>query len=195
MKRQELDVKCKRMESVWRKYLSFSESISMMDDIERHLRFQYPDFFTAPASTRFHSNYEGGLFEHSLEVANSLCELTKRLNLTWSRNESPMIVGLLHDLCKVDQYKHPDIDGKPIVAPCNWVRNENTLFTGHGEKSVMMTASIIALTEEEAACICYHMGAFTDSNLWNNYTRAVNRYPNVLFTHTADMMATHIAGV
>ena len=30
------------------------------------------DFFTAPASTRFHAAYEGGLLDHSLNVYNVL---------------------------------------------------------------------------------------------------------------------------
>lgn len=44
-------------------------------------------------------------------------------------------------------------------------------------------------------CIRYHMGAFTDKSEWNDYTRAVSQYPNVLWTHQADMLVSHIAGV
>lgn len=44
-------------------------------------------------------------------------------------------------------------------------------------------------------CIRYHMGAFTDKSEWNDYTRAVRQYPNVLWTHQADMLASHVAGV
>ena len=39
------------------------------------------------------------------------------------------------------------------------------------------------------------MGAFTDKSEWNDYTRAVDQYPNVLWTHQADMLASHVAGV
>jgi hypothetical protein len=44
-------------------------------------------------------------------------------------------------------------------------------------------------------CIRYHMGAFTDKSEWNDYTRAVRNYPNVLWTHQADMLASQVAGV
>ena len=73
--------------------------------------------------------------------------------------------------------------------------NNETLFKGHGDKSVMMLASLMQLTEEEVACIRYHMGAFTDKEEWNDYTRAIHKYPNVLWTHHADMIATHIMEV
>lgn len=72
---------------------------------------------------------------------------------------------------------------------------EDTLFTGHGMKSAVIAGSLLRLTEEELACIVYHMGAFTESSEWKNYTRAIKRYPNVLWTHQADMLATHVKGV
>ena len=55
-------------------------------------------FFTAPASTKYHGNYEGGLFDHSFTVTSSLLSLTKRMGLNWKRKASPYIVGMLHDL-------------------------------------------------------------------------------------------------
>ena len=142
-------------------------------------------FFTAPASTKYHGCYEGGLFDHSWAVMNTLAELTKHNNLTWQRSESPYIVGLLHDLCKIDQYEL--CEGE---SPYKY--REDTFLKGHGDKSVMMIASLMELTEEEVMCIRYHMGAFTDKEEWRYYTRAVNQYPNVLWTHQADMIASHI---
>ena len=70
-------------------------------------RLKSDGFFTAPASTKYHGAYEGGLFEHSLNVTNSLVELTKQNSLTWGRPESPYIIGMFHDICKQDQYRHP----------------------------------------------------------------------------------------
>lgn len=142
------------------------------------------DFTTAPASTKYHGSYTGGLLEHSVNVMYTLCKLTENNHLSWYRPESPIIVGLFHDICKVDQYiKHDSL---------SYEFNNETLFKGHGDKSVMMLASLIQLTEEEVACIRYHMGAFTDKEEWNDYTRAIHKYPNVLWTHHADMIATHI---
>ena len=58
----------------------------------------------------------------------------------------------------------------------------------------MMIASHLQLTEEEVMCIRYHMGAFTEKEEWNDYTRAIHKYKNVLWTHHADMIASHIIG-
>ena len=156
-------------------------------------------FFTAPASTKYHGNYKGGLFEHSLAVAQFLVQLTKDNRLTWRNPRSPYIVGMFHDLCKIDQYRHPAsdlvVDGMLLPDPSKWEYNPDTLLKGHGDKSVMLLSQFYTLTEEEIMCIRYHMGAFTDKSEWNDYTRAVHQYPNVLWTHQADMLASHVAGV
>ena len=105
---------------------------------------------------------------------------------------------MYHDLCKIDQYKHPVmaecLDGQKSYSP-DWEFNTNTLLKGHGEKSVMLISQFFNLTEEEILCIRYHMGAFTDKEEWGFYTRAINKYPTVLWTHTADMIASHVLGV
>lgn len=154
------------------------------------------EFFTAPASTKYHGNYEGGLFDHSFLVMETLVDLTRRNNLEWQREGSPFIVGLLHDLCKIDQYTHPEIahtlGGETIPDTSKWEYRTDTLLTGHGDKSVMMIASHMQLTEEEVMCIRYHMGAYTEKSEWEYYGRAIEKYPNVLWTHTADMIASKI---
>ena len=142
-------------------------------------------FFTAPASTKYHGSHEGGLFQHSFSVMKTLVDLTVRNNLKWERPESPYIVGIFHDLCKSDSYYSEDY-GQTFSY------NTDTLLKGHGEKSVMLLSTLGRLTEEEVVCIRYHMGAFTDKEQWSDYTRAIHHYPNVLWTHTADMITTHI---
>ena len=149
------------------------------------------EFFYAPASTKYHGNYEGGLFDHSFMVMNTLVDLTRHNNLKWQRDGSPFIVGLLHDLCKIDIYEPVYDTTHPDDAP-TFKYNTDTLLTGHGDKSVMLISEHMQLTEEEVMCIRYHMGAFTDKEEWRYYTRAVNQYPNVLWTHQADMIASHI---
>lgn len=143
-------------------------------------------FFTAPASTKYHGNYEGGLFDHSYSVMKNLVSLTERNGLKWQRPESPLIVGMFHDLCKIDQYKEK--------AP-GYEYNTETLLKGHGDKSVMLLSSLMKLTEEEILCIRYHMGAFTDKEEWSDYTRAIHKYENVLWTHHADMIASHVQNI
>lgn len=145
-------------------------------------------YFTAPASTKYHGNYEGGLFDHSLEVTKSLLHLTKHLKLYWNSRKSPYFVGMFHDLCKCDNYIHNG-DG-------TYSYNPNVTLPGHGEKSlVLLEANDIGVTEEEKACIRWHMGAFDDKENWDKYGKAIEKFPNVLWTHTADMMAARIKGI
>ena len=161
-------------------------------------RLEESGFFTAPASATHHGNYEGGLFDHSLNVAEALADLTFRNRLEWQNPRSPWLVGMFHDLCKIDCYKHEIIgwaNDTPIYGEKTYEFNEDTLYKGHGDKSVILLSSFLTLTPEEAACIRYHMGAFTDKEEWKYYTRAIREYPNVLWTHHADMIASHIKGV
>ena len=147
------------------------------------------DFFTAPASTKYHGNYPGGLFDHSFAVTKSLQSLTQRLELNWVRPASPFYVGMLHDLCKCDQYVQQE-DG-------SYKFSDDIILPGHGDKSVIYAQNIMSvLTEEEIMCIRWHMGAYeTDTKMWNYYGRAIEHYPNVLWTHTADMYASRIVGI
>lgn len=146
-------------------------------------------FFVAPASTKYHGAYEGGLFDHSLEVTKSLVELTKKLGLKWQRDESPYIVGMFHDLCKCDNYVW-----KPHIE--EYAYNPDIIIPGHAEKSIIMLQRFIDLTDEEIACIRWHMGAYEkDPKMWDYYNKAIEKYPNVLYTHTADMIASKIKGV
>jgi len=146
-------------------------------------------FFTAPASTKYHGAYEGGLFDHSLEVAKQLDNLTDKLGLEWVSPNSPIVVGLFHDLCKCDNYVWD-------IETDSYKYNPEIILPGHGEKSVIMLQKLIPLTDEEIACIRWHMGAYEkDPKMWEYYNRAIENYPNVLYTHTADMIASKIIGV
>lgn len=157
-------------------------------------------FYTAPASKSHHGAYGGALFDHSLQVTYELIQLTEKLELKWEREESPAVVGMLHDVCKVEDYimKEEMVgakrDGSPRFGQVpDW--NGERLWCGHGDKSLIMLMGHIDLTEEEKACIRYHMGSFTDQEEWEYYIRAVEKYPNVLYTHMADMLAAHVKGV
>ena len=155
-----------------------SEVIQWLDDHE---------YFTAPASTKYHGAYEGGLFEHSMNVTKALVRLTKDCQLKWESSSSPYIIGLFHDLCKIDNYVSEGLSAAPIYK-----YNTETVLKGHGDKSVMLLSSLMRLNMEEILCIRYHMGAFTEKEEWADYTRAIHMCPSVLWTHQADMIATHI---
>lgn len=152
-------------------------------------------FFTAPASTKYHGNYAGGLFDHSYMVMNLLVELSSANGLKWKRTESPFIVGMFHDLCKIDQYRIDTSTPRKIGEPVRYEYFNGTMYKGHGDKSIILLSQFLTLTDEEAACIRYHMGAFTDKEEWGDYTRAVRVFPNVLWTHQADMLASHVVGI
>ena len=145
-------------------------------------------FFDAPASTKYHGAHEGGLFDHSYAVTKALLDLTENNRLKWDVERSPYIVGMFHDLCKIDLYV-------PAVVGGGWEHNNNLLLNGHGEKSIILLQPHIDLTEEEMLCIRWHMGAYDDKENWNMLGKAIEKYPNVLWTHTADMIAARVVGV
>lgn len=146
-------------------------------------------YFECPAAMKHHSNYKGGLFAHSIQVAEELQNLTDKLGLRWECDKSPYVVGLLHDICKIDDYKY-DFE----LLPFPEIRFDPE-HSGHGMKSVMLLAGHIYLTDEEKYCITYHMGAFTEQSEWKYFNKAIEKYPNVLYTHTADMIASRVLGI
>ena len=157
------------------------------------------DFFTAPASTRFHSSYDGGLAQHSLNVYHCLAQYLARervkevYKLTCSE-ETAAIVALLHDMCKVDIYVRDtrnvknEQTGQWEKVPC--YRTEDKLPYGHGEKSVYMISGFMRLTREEAMAIRWHMG-FSGGEDPNLVGRALEAYPLAFALSTADMEATY----
>lgn len=166
-----------------KKYLTWDDYIKLTQWLNEH------NFWVAPASAKYHGSHPCGLAEHSIAVVKALVSLTDKLGLKWENPRSPYLIGLLHDVCKTDQYLYI-----PYTGTYEYLNN--SIFSHHGEKSICMLASIITLTEEEVACIRWHMGAYeTDTNEWKYYNNAIGQYQNVLWTHTADMMASHIAGV
>lgn len=160
-------------------------------------------FCTAPASTKYHGCHEGGLFEHSVTVAYILQKYTERLELYWERGCSPILIGMIHDLCKIDAYskvidqrESEDWDsGAKIPEIYHWDYSPKPIVKGHGDKSVIYALQNgCQLTEEEIACIIYHMGAY-ETDRWSAFDNAIKTYPNVLYTHMADMEASKILGV
>ena len=154
------------------------------------------DFFTAPASTRYHGAHEGGLLEHSLNLYDCLCDILARprmkevYGLEYSA-ESIAVVALLHDICKVNFYKVStrnvkDENGKWTTVPYYTI--EDTLPYGHGEKSAYIVSAYIRLTREEAFAIRYHMG-FSGTEDPGNVGRALEMFPLAYARVCADMEA------
>lgn len=168
------------------------------DRLLQHLLSPASDFFTAPASTRFHGSYEGGLAEHSINVYECLCdyldrERVKELYGIEASEETVAIVALLHDLCKMNFYKPgfrnvKDENGVWQKVPTYEI--DDKLPYGHGEKSVYMISGFMRLTREEAFAIRYHMG-FSGNEPANNVGAAFEMFPLAFALSTADMEATY----
>ncbi len=153
------------------------------------------DFFKAPASTRFHGSYEGGLVEHSLKVYEILDHKAKNnvLNLEIP-DDTVKIVSLLHDICKLNFYKVDYRNAKNSLGEWEKVPYytvDDTIPYGHGEKSVMMISEYIKLTPEEKYSIRWHMGYTEPKELYNTIGAAYKKYPLALMMHEADLEATY----
>lgn len=157
------------------------------------------DFFTAPASTRYHNAFEGGLLRHSLNVYDCLCDYMERTrikeqyNLTASA-ETIAVVALLHDICKVNFYRvsyrnaKNDKTGQWEKVP--YYEINDTLPYGHGEKSVYMVSGFMRLSREEAMAIRWHMG-FSGNEDKNSVGKALEIFPLAFALSVADMEASY----
>lgn len=154
------------------------------------------DFFTAPASTRFHGSFEGGLLEHSLKVYEILDYKVKHCVIDMNVSEDTIkLVALLHDICKLNFYKVDYRNAKNALGEWEKVPYytiDDTIPYGHGEKSVMMISEYIKLTPEEKYSIRWHMGYTEPKELYNTIGSAYKKYPLALLTHEADLEATYL---
>ena len=134
------------------------------------------DFYTAPASTKYHGAYAGGLLEHSLNVYYRLVRRNTGINI-----DTLTIAALLHDVCKIHLYKKTE-DG---------YRHNEQFPIGHGEKSVILILRHMPLTDEEITAISWHMGAFDSrAGAGRSLSQAWEKCPLALHLHLADMEAT-----
>lgn len=159
------------------------------------------DYFTAPASTKYHGAYEGGLAEHSVNVLDCMLTLDETFNKVYGMPKddegSIILVALLHDLCKTNTYHtkelwRKDSNGK-WESYIGYVR-EPELCMGHGSKSVYLANKYINLSDKEAQAILYHMGAYdvSDYMTHNELGEAYSKNSLAYKLHAADMMATYV---
>ncbi len=158
------------------------------------------DFTTCPASTKFHSNHEGGLIEHSVKAYKRFVRnLVKEYGENWQDHiseESAAIIGLLHDICKVGYYKQ---EMRNVKEDGIWVQKpyyavDDKLPYGHGEKSVYIISGFMKLTREEAMAINWHMGGFDARVQGGSYSisGAFYEFPVALIFHLSDLEATYL---
>ena len=161
------------------------------------------DFFTAPASTKFHSAYEGGLCEHSVKCYYRFAQnLQNEYEEVGAESvisaESVAIIALLHDVCKTNFYKTEYRNTKNEFG--EWVKVpyytvDDQIPYGHGEKSVYMISGFMRLTREEAMAINWHMGGW-DARVMGGSSSALSnafyKYKNAFLFHISDAQATYL---
>ena len=150
------------------------------------------DFYTAPASSRFHGSHPGGLLEHSINVYNELQRLLAAYPEVQCTKETAAIIALFHDICKVNMYvpeKRNRKNDQGIWEQYDAYRiDEKFKFGGHGSKSVFLLQQFIRLTPEEAVAINNHMGAYDNDHVGSVF----EAFPLAFLLHMADGAATYI---
>lgn len=168
------------------------------DRFLEYLGSKASDFFTAPASTRYHGAYAGGLVQHSVNVYHCLKAYLERervkelYNMEYS-DETIALVSLLHDVCKINCYKAGTRNVKDDNGVWQKVPTYNfddQLPYGHGEKSVYIISGFMRLTREEAFAIRFHMG-FSGSEDKGSVGKAFEMFPLAFALSVADMEATY----
>ena len=155
------------------------------------------DFYTSPASTRFHGSEEGGLVLHSLCVYDWMFRLDKIVPMQDNSFESMAIVSLFHDICKADTYiidyknqKNPDTGAWERVPYYKY--QDDSGFGSHGAKSAKIVSDFMKLTDEEYIAILHHMGAY-DMSTYTSPSKAYEKYPLAWMLHCADELAAFIS--
>lgn len=176
----------------------FNEKITRQGADKLFSYLQTTDFYTAPASTRFHGAHESGLLEHSLNVYHCLEDYLSReraksvYKMNYSE-ETVALCALLHDVCKIGFYKIDYRNAKNEQGQWEKVPYytiDDALPYGHGEKSVYIISGFMRLTREEAFAIRYHMG-FSGIEDKNSIGKAFEMFPLAFALSTADMEASY----
>ena len=187
---------------IFRKNIKRSGATELLEWLES------TDFFTAPAGAKHHGAHIGGLMIHSLNVYKRLLEITARdmgdqipqypVYLPPELGETVAIMGLLHDICKVGVY-HQETKRRKNLETEKWEDYLGYTFRdpfplGHGEKSLFLITRHMALTEEEAMAIRWHMGAYDTAVKGGDHAmnEAMRLSPWVWRLQEADMCAAYI---
>lgn len=154
------------------------------------------DWFRAPASSKYHGAYEGGLVDHCLAVYDELEKIAKAYEgAITTRPASRILVALLHDLCKINTYKPVEKSRKNAAGYwekyMGWDHTEDYKFGGHGSKSVYIAMCYIKLSPDEAAAINCHMSTWEEGRI-KEVSQVFNDNPLAWMLHVADEAATFI---
>ena len=179
------------------KFIEYYQANIHREGADRLLEWlQTTDFFTAPASTRYHCACPSGLVQHSVNVYEVMME--KRFDPETDSAESFALCALLHDVCKAQFYKistrnvKNEKTGQWEKVPYYTI--EDAFPYGHGEKSVFLIERFVRLKPAEATAIRWHMGGFDDAARGGNFSISVayDKYPIAVKLHLADLEATYL---
>ena len=157
------------------------------------------DFYSAPASTRYHGSYPGGLVQHTLNVAYELKQLVDFYDMKIPK-DSILICALGHDFCKINTYRETIVNVPPQRTKSGkWeqqqgYKKDEYLKLGHGAKSLSTLQDFITLKDYETEAIYWHMGAFDlgQYNNINDLSKTFEENPLAFLLHIADMCVTYI---
>ena len=179
------------------KFIEYYQANIHREGADRLLEWlQTTDFFTAPASTRYHCACPAGLVMHSINVYEVMME--KHFDPETDSAESFALCALLHDVCKAQFYKissrnvKNERTGQWEKVPYYVI--EDAFPYGHGEKSVFLIERFVRLKPAEATAIRWHMGGFDDAARGGNFSISVayDKYPIAVKLHLADLEATYL---
>lgn len=174
-------------------------------------KLEMSDFFVAPASTKYHNAFEGGLCQHCLNVYENLKSLVEMKQLQDKCPEvSVIIVGLLHDISKMNYYepsvrnikeysdfgsKHDELGNFDWVAKRVYTAKDSDkrfIFGSHEQNSEFMVKTFLPLSIDESAAILHHQGGVGYDSVPANIPEIYKKFPLANLLHLADMMATYI---
>lgn len=157
------------------------------------------DFYTAPASTKFHGNVAGGLVQHSLNVYDCLKKISEHQDRVDVSIETITICSLFHDICKTNFYKIGTRNVKDETTG-QWYKKQvyevdEKFPIGHGEKSCIILQWFFKKLEvDELLAIRHHMGGFDSAVKGGDFSmsKAYEISKLSVMLHMADMEATYL---
>ena len=205
-----------------KRFIELVQSIKRDCDKEGLIQFlKESDFFTAPASTKYHGAYEGGLCAHCLNVYDRLEAMAFNgtcYNILIEPTDGPLkyedfedtlkIVALFHDISKTNFYEkffankkvYSDSGSKSdnggrfdwVVETSYKVRESKDRFIfGTHGQNSERIISSFIPLRTEESCAIINHHSVYD-NPNLDITVIFNRYPLLTLLHIADLYATYI---
>lgn len=159
----------------------------------------HTDFFTAPASTKYHDDFEHGLLMHSIRVYNNVIDLLRTNHFSRSHNlreqYDALLCALVHDWCKIGLYDKY-LKNVKNEETGRWEQQtayrhkDAAVLLGHGTTSMFMASKFFKLSIAQACAIRWHMGAYQVSDpIKNDLFRANETIPMNYLIQFADQMS------